>query len=172
MKFILLIALGVAAVLAEESAPKQTAVDLSTDATHHRRYYRPHYYRPSYYHGHRWKRDTSPVEAPVEEGLEGAESRHGYYGRYPSYGYGYHRPSSYSYAYQSFGYPHGYRGKRDVSEVEAPVEEALEGAESRHGYYGHYPSYGYGYHTPYSYSYNHQSFGYRPYRYGYGAHPW
>ncbi|XP_065581381.1 prisilkin-39-like [Artemia franciscana] len=166
MKYILLFTVGVATILAEQAARPEEALQVA-DTKHHKYYpsYRYHSYgHPSYSSygsGYRWKRDISELETPVEEALEGAETKH--YKHYPSYGYrsyGHPSYSSYGYGHPSYSsYDSGYRWKRDLSELEAPVEEALEGAETKN--YKHYPSYGYrsyGHPSYSSYSYGHPSY--------------
>ncbi|XP_065568380.1 uncharacterized protein LOC136032132 [Artemia franciscana] len=57
-----------------------------------------------------------------------------------------------------------YRLRREASELEAPVEEDLKGAETHH--YSYYPYHYYGHYYP-TYSYAYPSYGYTPYSYGY-----
>ncbi|XP_065568371.1 uncharacterized protein LOC136032127 isoform X2 [Artemia franciscana] len=57
-----------------------------------------------------------------------------------------------------------YRLRREASEMDAPVEEDLKGAETHH--YSYYPYRYYGHYYP-SYGYAYPSYGYAPYGYGY-----
>ncbi|XP_065581157.1 shematrin-like protein 1 [Artemia franciscana] len=167
MKYIFFLAVGVAAILAEE-------VPLAAGTDH----YPSHGYdgnNPSYSHGqpsytffsngYRWKRNTLDLEAPMKEGLEVAETKHY---KYRSYSHPCYSSNSYGHpSYSSYG--SGYRGRRDISEAETLEKEGLEGAATKHKSYRSYqspcrqsPSYG---HPSYGSSYG---MGYPSYGSSYG----
>ncbi|XP_065568377.1 uncharacterized protein LOC136032130 [Artemia franciscana] len=107
MKYILLVALYITAVLAKSNNPKEPTIDfqeVKRGLTANRD--GSSFDDPSY----RLRREASESEAPVEEDLKGAETHH--YSYYPYHYYGHYYPT-YSYSYPYYGYaPYSYGHRR------------------------------------------------------------